>query len=154
MMSFIGEFALIKKKSLHLFLNSIENNADETADYINAIIEEVEASSDLLYNNECSGEVYMAIFEYFEQKKGIDIRGQSNYGEIWREITEDFDVIIMTAELAKQMVIEPTDYSSFCDFLNDLYQMNFGEMAEIALRAFESILEKLSNENAVLFRLY
>jgi len=60
MMSFIGEFALIKKKSLHLFLNSIENNADETADYINAIIEEVEASSDLLYNNECSGEVYMA----------------------------------------------------------------------------------------------
>ena len=95
-----------------------------------------------------------AIFEYFEQKKGIDIRGQSNYGEIWREITEDFDVIIMTAELAKQMVIEPTDYSSFGDFLNDLYQMNFGEMAEIALRAFESILEKLSNENAVLFRLY
>jgi len=52
------------------------------------------------------------------------------------------------------MVIEPTDYSSFGDFLNDLYQMNFGEMAEIALRAFESILEKLSNENAVLFRLY
>ena len=95
-----------------------------------------------------------AIFEYFEQKKGIDIRGQSNYGEIWREITEDFDVIIMTEELKKQLNIKQEDYSSFGEFLNDFYQMDFGEMAEIALKSFESNLDKLSNENALVFRLY
>jgi len=32
--------------------------------------------------------------------------------------------------------------------------MDFGEMAEIALKSFESNLDKLSNENALVFRLY
>ena len=59
----------------------------------------------LMVDNECPGEVYSAMFEYFEQKKGISIRGQNNYGEIWREVTEDFDVIIMTEKLKKQLNI-------------------------------------------------
>ena len=153
-MSIIGDFGLIEKSSFDLLLNKIEINVDETVSCINAILKEAKESAGLMVDNECPGEVYSAMFEYFEQKKGISIRGQNNYGEIWREVTEDFDVIIMTEELKKQLNIKQEDYSSFGEFLNDFYQMDFGEMAEIALKSFESNLDKLSNENALVFRLY
>lgn len=153
-MSVIGEFGLIEKRSFDLLLNAIEHNVDEVGDCINAIIKEAESSRDLMVNDECSGEVYLAMFEYIEQKRGIDIRGQTNYGERWREVTEDYDVIIMTEEIKKQLNIGSVDDSAFSDFLNDFYQMDFEEIARIALKSFASNLEILSSESALVFRLY
>ena len=95
-MSMKGVFGICSKSNYSELADLINNGKSaQTEAMIKEIYNEVENSVAKLENDKCSGEVFLALFDYLETVCGVDVRcGMEGFGEEWRNATGDFDIIV------------------------------------------------------------
>jgi len=134
----IGSFGLCKKSSYDILQTAITTDDLNTAKAtIEMICSEMEDSSPEMELAACSGEVFIALFHYFETNLGVDVRKQKDFdklGEIWRETTGDFDMIPFTEkERAQFLSLSGTiNFDEVMQFVDDFFQADFGEAGKTA----------------------
>ena len=127
-MSMIGVFGICSKSNYNERADLINNGKSvQTEDLIKEIYSELENSAAKLENDKCSGEVYIALFHYLKTVCGVDIRcGMEGFGEEWRNVTGDFDIIVFH-EKERVLALEDTiDYDGLLQFINDFSRLIMG----------------------------
>ena len=122
-MSMIGVFGICSKSNYNERADLINNGKSvQTEDLIKEIYSELENSAAKLENDKCSGEVYIALFHYLKTVCGVDVRcGMEGFGEEWRNVTGDFDIIVFH-EKERVLALEDTiDYDGLLQFINDFF---------------------------------
>lgn len=159
-MSTIASFGLCSKSAYENFEAIIKNSQfSKAADAINKITTELDNSVPKLENNKCSGEVFLALFEYFNTVLGVNVRENmesKELGEIWRETTNDFDMIAFFEKEKIQLsaLADTIDYDGVSQFINDFFQLDYGEAGRTACDVFLNNLNKLDTNTVLIFRLY
>lgn len=154
-MSMIGVFGRCSKSNYDKLADLIKNEKSaKTEDLIKAIYSEVENSAAKLENNKCSGEVFIALFHYLKAVCGVDVRcGTEEVGEKWRDITGDFDVILFH-EKEQVLALEDTiDYDGLMQFINDFFQIDYGNAGQIAWDVLINNLKGTGTENILIWHL-
>jgi len=155
----IGSFGLCKKSSYDILQTSITiDDFDTEKSSIEMICSELEASSSEKEFATCSGEVFIALFHYFETNFGISVRKKENFnklGEIWREATGDFDMIPFTEkEQAQFLSLSGTiNFDEVVQFVNDFFQADFGEAGKAACNNFFKNLKRQQPGQVLIWRL-
>lgn len=159
-MSMTGSFGLCPKNSYDSLINFIKaGQSDAAQDLVKEIWDGLEDSASMLENNRCSGEVFLALFEYFKAALDIDIRENADLkkvGENWREITGDYDMAVFT-EKEKTQFLSRTDSihsDQVTQFVNDFFQNDYGEAGQTACDVFIRNLEKLGADSVLIWHLY
>lgn len=158
-MSIIGDFGICQKKIYNALLNTLETDlANEVEQLISEIQTEVEHTSTLLANDACSGEAFVALFEYLEAYYEINIRETTamTLGMIWQERTGDYDFLAFSEQdKAKLMPIsKEIDYDALNQFVSDFYQADYKEAGERACKDFFYNLGQVTADTVLVFRLY
>lgn len=158
-MSLIAEFGLCSSdKYRKLFYYMRQGDVNNISLVIQEIQEELEMYK--LPPSECSAEVFIGIFLYLEQKLGIDLHNYegATFGEAWREVTGDLDVLIWDDKLKNKCLFtlnsEKLDYEELCEFIYYLYGIDFRAKIQNLIRYFESNLEKIIKGTVMIYRLY
>ena len=127
----------------------------QTEDLIKEIYSELENSAAKLENDKCSGEVYIALFHYLKTVCGVDIRcGMEGFGEEWRNVTGDFDIIVFH-EKERVLALEDTiDYDGLLQFINDFFQIDYGNAGQIAWDTLLNNLKSTGAENILIWHLF
>ena len=122
---------------------------------IKEIYSELENSAAKLENDKCSGEVYIALFHYLKTVCGVDIRcGMEGFGEEWRNVTGDFDIIVFH-EKERVLALEDTiDYDGLLQFINDFFQIDYGNAGQIAWDTLLNNLKSTGAENILIWHLF
>lgn len=153
-MSMTGNFGVSAKSSYDELENLIKNSKF-AEDLIKEIYNEVENSAAELENGKCSGEVFIALFHYLKTVCGIDVRCNSKVlGEKWRDTTGDFDIIAF-CEKEKILSLEDTmDYGELSQFINDFFQINYGNAGQIAFGVLINNLKKTGTDHILIWHLF
>ena len=108
-----------------------------------------------LENDKCSGEVFSALFYYLDTVYGVDVRcGMESVGEKWRDITGDFDVIVFR-EKERILALEDTiDYDMLLEFINDFFQIDYGNAGEIAWNVLLNNLKNTGTDNMLILHVF
>ncbi len=122
---------------------------------IKEIYSELENSAAKLENDKCSGEVYIALFHYLKTVCGVDVRcGMEGFGEEWRNVTGDFDIIVFH-EKERVLALEDTiDYDGLLQFINDFFQIDYGNAGQIAWDTLLNNLKSTGAENILIWHLF
>ena len=155
-MSMIGVFGICSKSNYNERADLINNGKSvQTEDLIKEIYSELENSAAKLENDKCSGEVYIALFHYLKTVCGVDIRcGMEGFGEEWRNVTGDFDIIVFH-EKERVLALEDTiDYDGLLQFINDFFQIDYGNAGQIAWDTLLNILKSTGAENILIWHLF
>ena len=127
----------------------------EAEDLIKDICHELENSAEKLENGVCSGEIYLALFQYFETELGVDVRnGTERFGEIWREATGDFDVIVFHEAAPLLSLADTVDYDGLSQFAGDFFQIDCGDAAQAACDALLNNLRSLGADEILIWHLF
>lgn len=159
-MSVIGDFSLCKKSAYNNLVHFIANDQfDEAESLINEIYSELEASASKLENNQCSGEVFIALFEYFNTALGMDVREGmelEKIGEVWRDATGDFEMIVFSEKAKTQFlsIAGTINDHEVVQFINDFFQNDYGQAGQIACNVFFKNLETLDSDTVLIFHMY
>ena len=154
-MSMIGVFGICSKSNYNERADLINNGKSvQTEDLIKEIYSELENSAAKLENDKCSGEVYIALFHYLKTVCGVDIRcGMEGFGEEWRNVTGDFDIIVFH-EKERVLALEDTiDYDGLLQFINDFFQIDYGNAGQIAWDTLLNNLKSTEAENVLIWHL-
>ena len=155
-MSMIGIFGRCSKSNYDKLVDSRKNQKSaKTEDLIKDIYSKTENSAATLENNKCSGEVFIALFYYLETVCGVDVRcGTEEIGEKWRDTTGDFDVVFFH-EKEQVLALEDTiDYDGLRQFINDFYQIDYGNAGQIAWDVLLNNLKRTGTENILIWHLF
>ena len=155
-MSMIGVFGICSKSNYSERADLINNGKFvQTEDLIKEIYSEVENSAAKLENDKCSGEVYIALFHYLKTVCGVDVRcGMEGFGEEWRNVTGDFDIIVFH-EKERVLALEDTiDYDGLLQFINDFFRIDYGNAGQIAWDALLNNLKSTGTENILIWHLF
>ena len=155
-MSMIGVFGICSKSNYNERADLINNGKSvQTEDLIKEIYSELENSAAKLENDKCSGEVYIALFHYLKTVCGVDIRcGMEGFGEEWRNVTGDFDIIVFH-EKERVLALEDTiDYDGLLQFINDFFQIDYGNAGQIAWDTLLNNLKSTGAENILICHLF
>ncbi|MCI9034241.1 MAG: hypothetical protein HFJ08_09385 [Lachnospiraceae bacterium] len=155
-MSMIGVFGICSKSNYNERADLINNGKSvQTEDLIKEIYSELENSAAKLENDKCSGEVYIALFHYLKTVCGVDIRcGMEGFGEEWRNVTGDFDIIVFH-EKERVLALEDTiDYDGLLQFINDFFQIDYGNAGQIAWDTLLNNLKSTGAENILIWHLF
>ena len=155
-MSMIGVFGICSKSNYSELADLINNRKSiQTEDLIKEIYSEVENSAAKLENDKCSGEVFIALFHYLKTACGVDVRcGMEGFGEEWRNVTGDFDIIVFH-EKEKVLALEDTiDYDGLLQFINDFFQIDYGNAGQIAWDVLLNNLKSIGTENILIWHLF
>ncbi len=155
-MSMIGVFGICSKINYNERADLINNGKSvQTEDLIKEIYSELENSAAKLENDKCSGEVYIALFHYLKTVCGVDIRcGMEGFGEEWRNVTGDFDIIVFH-EKERVLALEDTiDYDGLLQFINDFFQIDYGNAGQIAWDTLLNNLKSTGAENILIWHLF
>lgn len=159
-MSMIGNFGKCTENDYNCLVAAIRENQPDTADdLIGRLCDELENSAAKLENDQCSGEVFLAVFEYFKTEFDLDLYGgeeQKALYERWREITEDYDVRIFTNKEKEALLslADHIDSREVAAFVNDFFQNDYGEAGQIACKVLFENLKKLEADSVLLWHLY
>jgi hypothetical protein len=152
----IGVFGICSKSNYNERADLINNGKSvQTEDLIKEIYSELENSAAKLENDKCSGEVYIALFHYLKTVCGVDIRcGMEGFGEEWRNVTGDFDIIVFH-EKERVLALEDTiDYDGLLQFINDFFQIDYGNAGQIAWDTLLNNLKSTGAENILIWHLF
>ncbi len=155
-MSMIGVFGICSKSNYNERADLINNGKSvQTEDLIKEIYSELENSAAKLENDKCSGEVYIALFHYLKTVCGVDVRcGMEGFGEEWRNVTGDFDIIVFH-EKERVLALEDTiDYDGLLQFINDFFQIDYGNAGQIAWDTLLNNLKSTGAENILIWHLF
>lgn len=155
-MSMIGDFGVCSKSNYDELENLIKNGRFvEAEDLIKEIYNEVENSAADLENGKCSGEVFIALFHYLKTACGIDVRCNSEgFGEKWRDTTGDFDVIAFYEKEKVLLLEDKIDYGQLSQFINDFFQIDYGNAGQIACGVLFNNLKSMGTDNILIWHLY
>ncbi len=159
-MSMIGSFGLCSSNNYDNLVKLIrDNHFGEANDLINNIYSELENSASKLENDKCSGEVFLAVFDYFNIVLGINVRvniGLEELGKSWREVTGDYDMIAFLEKDIKQLLSlsDTIDYDAVSQYVNDFFQNDYGDAGRIACNVFMQNLGKLDTNTVLIFQLH
>lgn len=156
-MSMIGSFGICAKNNYRMLEELIKNeNLVEAETLIKEIYHELKDSEGRL-ENPCSGEVFIALFDYFKTVLGVDVRSTiapKGIEENWREITGDFDIIVLYHKEQLLSLEDVTDYSKISQYINDFFQSDYGKIGQIAYTALLNNLRKVDEEHILIWHLY
>ena len=95
-MSMIGMFGVCPQSHYNKLANLLKSkDSGETEKLMQKIYIEVEASAEKLANDQCSGEVFTALFYYLKTAYGIDLqRGKEAFREKWTAVSGDWDAVV------------------------------------------------------------
>lgn len=156
-MSIIGSFGICPKDKYKMLVNLVKNNKlDETEDLIMEIHNELENSYEKLENNLCSGEIFIALFDYFKTAFGVDILSNTAPAirEKWREITGDYDIIILSNKEQLLLLEDVAGYDKISQYINDFFQGGYEEMGQNVCTVLFNNLKKADKEDILIFHLY
>ncbi len=154
-MSMIGVFGICSKSNYSELADLINNRKSiQTEDLIKEIYSEVENSAAKLENDKCSGEVFIALFYYLKTACDVDVRcGMEGFGEVWRNVTGDFDIIVFH-EKERVLALEDTiDYDGLLQFINDFFQIDYGNAGRIAWDVLLNNLKSIGTEDILIWHL-
>ena len=152
----IGVFGICSKSNYNERADLINNGKSvKTEELIKEIYSELENSAAKLENDKCSGEVYIALFHYLKTVCGVDVRcGMEGFGEEWRNVTGDFDIIVFH-EKERVLALEDTiDYDGLLQFINDFFQIDYGNAGQIAWDTLLNNLKSTGAENILIWHLF
>lgn len=157
-MSLIAEFGLC---SIDTYLQLSYSIKQKAVNNISLAIQQIQEELEMykLPPSDCSAEVFMGIFLYLEQKLGIELHsyGGETFGESWREVTEDLDVLIWDGNLKAKCLFalnsDNLNYEELCEYVNSLYGIDFREKIKNAIRYLEENLKKIINGTVMVYRL-
>ncbi|WP_300784454.1 hypothetical protein [uncultured Acetatifactor sp.] len=154
-MSMIGVFGICSKSNYSELADLINNGKSaQTEAMIKEIYNEVENSVAKLENDKCSGEVFLALFDYLETVCGVDVRcGMEGFGEEWRNATGDFDIIVFREKEGVLALEDRMDYDGLSRFINDFFQMDYGNTGQIAWEVLLNNLKSTGAENVLIWHL-
>lgn len=155
-MSMIGEFGVCPKDSYQELKNFIENGkCVKTETLIKKIYTEVENSAAKLENGKCSGEVFIALFHYLKTAYGVDVRRDLGcFGEKWRDATGDFDIIVFFEKDQILSLENAVDFNELAQFINDFYQMDYGDTGQIACSVLFNNLKYAGEDTVLIWHLF
>ena len=157
-MSMIGDFGLCSQNNYDNMVKLI-NSAQfaEAENLIKEIHSEVEKSAKKLENDKCSGEVFIALFQYFKEIQGVDVRENipsEGIGESWRETTGDFDIVAFY-EKSQLLSLENTlDYHEISQFVTDFFETDYKNTGQIACEILFNNLKKAGTDDVLIWHLY
>lgn len=159
-MSMIGDFGMCARNSYDSLVDAVRNDQQDTAaELIEKICGEMDASMASMENHQCSGEVFLALFQYFKEEFGIDVHGdeeQKKLNEKWRENTGDYDMILFTEKEKTQFLAlsDRIDHDQVMLFVNDFFQDDYGNAGQVSCNVFLENLRKLNADSVLLWHLY
>ena len=155
-MSIIGSFGICPKNNYRMLVELIKNNnLTEAEVLIKKIYHELKDSEEKL-ENPCSGEVFIALFDYFKTALGVDVRDNitTDMAEKWREITDDFDIIVLCNKEQLLSLEDIIDYNKISQYINDFFQSDYGKIVQTAYTALLNNLRKIDDAHILIWHLY
>ena len=158
-MSMIGNFGMCAESDYNSLVAAVRNDQLDTADdWIGKICNELENSTAILENDQCSGEVFLAIFQYFKSEYAVDIYGNEDMrklNERWREVTGDYDITVFTQKEKTQFLslIDQIDYDHVMQYVDDFYQNDYGNAGQVACKVLFENLRRMKPDNVLLWHL-
>ena len=154
-MSMIGTFGICPKDKYDALMRLIQHDGpDKAENLIKEIYRELEEPAEKLKHGQCSGEIFSALFHYVELTLGIDVRsGLERFGEIWRETTGDFDVVVFYGAEPLLPLADAVDFDGLSQFVNDFFQADCGEAPQAACGALLNNLKSLSADEILIWHL-
>ena len=155
-MSIIGSFGICPKNNYRMLVELIKNNnLTEAEVLIKKIYYELKDSEEKL-ENPCSGEVFIALFDYFKTALGVDVRDNitTDMAEKWREITDDFDIIVLFNKEQLLSLEDIIDYNKISQYINDFFQSDCGKIGQTAYTALLNNLRKIDDAHILIWHLY
>lgn len=155
-MSMIGNFGVCPKNKYDELRNLLqEDNFTKIENLIQEIYSEVESSATKLENEKCSGEVFIALFHYLETTYEVNIRCDLDYlGEKWRDTTGDFDIIAFYEKEQILSLEDTIDFDGLAQFINDFYQIDYGNSGQIACSVLFNNLKNIGDDNILIWHLF
>ena len=155
-MSIIGTFGICSKSNYNELTDLIKSGESaKTEELIKAIYSDVKNSAVKLENDKCSGEVFSALFYYLETAYGVDVRsGIEGIGEKWRDVTGDFDIIVFHEKERILALEDRIDYDGLFQFINDFFQIDYGNAGQIAWNVLLNNLKSTEAENILILHLF
>lgn len=157
-MSMIGEFGLCQRKTYENFVSLLKDHSlNELEAAVNNIQKELEQTSSELMNDKCSGNVFIALFEYFEEKLNIELHDEfhgSIHEEAWLNITGDLDFIVFSENLKYLVLGQAINRDEICQYVSEFYQEDCGEAGKEGCQCFFANLERADSDNLLIYHLY
>lgn len=155
-MSMIGNFGLCSQSHYGRLENFMKNgNFTAAEELIKELYSEVEKSTAKLENGKCSGEVFIALFQYLKTVWGVDVWGNpENLVEKWRDCTGDFDMIGFHEKEQILSLEDRVDYGELSLFINDFFQMDYGNAGQIACQVLFSNLKSMEADTVLIWHLF
>lgn len=159
-MSMIGNFGLCPK---HSYENLMALIKDDSSDAANDLITEIRGrlihSSAAPGNSRCSGETFIALFQYLKEEHEIDVRNNELgklLSEYWRNATGDYDMISFTEKEKNQLLLltDKIDPNAVTQFINDFYQQDYGKAGQIASDVLFENLKSLDADHVLIWHLF
>lgn len=159
-MSMIGEFGCCSRNTYNDLENAVKGGQlDKAEQLIKEIQDELGNSASKLENNKCSGEVFLALFQYFSTELGVDVRSNmelDELGQSWRDTTGDYDMIVFSEKEAQQLsaVANTIDYGAVTEYINDFFQCDCGAFGEAACKVLLNNLKEIDANTVLVWHLY
>lgn len=158
-MSMIGTFGLCAQNNYDNLVSAIKDNQlDKVEDLVKKICDELENEIFTEQSNMCSGEVYIALFQYFEGEFGIDFEKNEDFNRVresWREITGDYDIVVFS-EIEKNKFLsyeDRIDHTQIQQYINEFFEEDYGNAGEIACNNFFESLRKIEKNSVLIWHL-
>ncbi len=158
-MSIVGRFGVCQKSKYNQLDRLLKSNASnasaEAENLMKGIYSEIEASAESFENDKCSGEVFIAVYEYLKTSKRIDVRcNLEKFGQKWREVTGDFDVIVFDEKDRLISLGDSINDDEISQFLNSFFQMDFGNTGQIACETLFNNLKSVKEDEVLIWHLF
>ncbi len=149
-MSMLGIFGLCSQESFNKL--AAAGGQAEAAE----ICREMEVSGQELENSSCSGEVFVALFQYLKAAFDVDVRkNAAPLGAGWRSLTGDYDMAVFT-EAEKALLLplaDKLDQKGLDQFVSEFFQLDYGDAGRMAWAALSANLARLTPDKVLVWRL-
>lgn len=156
-MSIIGIFGLCSQKDYHCLVDFIKNNQlEEAENLMQKIVEGFEESAELLNGSRCSGEVYIAVFDYFKEREGIDVRRNEDVkkvSELWRKVIGGYEMTAFAEEEKEQLLSreKTINYPDVIQYVNDFFSYDYEDFGQAACEDLLENLRKTEEGNVLIW---
>ncbi len=157
-MSMIGNFGICPKSNYNHLVNLLEKNpSPETDAFIEEIYSILQESEGNLENDKCSGEVFLALFDYLKTAHGIDVHNNivaESFGEKWRAATEDYDIVVFNEKDPILSLENAINYNELAEYINDFYQTDYNNAGQTACSVLFRNLKSAKEDEVLIWHLY
>lgn len=155
-MSMIGMFGVCSQSHYNKLANLLKSkDSGETEKLMQEIYSEVEASAEKLANDQCSGEVFTALFYYLKTAYGIDLRrGKEAFREKWTAVSGDWDAVVFHEKEQLLSQEDSMDFGGLQQFINDFYQTDYGDSGQTAWNVLLGNLKRTGPEQVLIWHMF